>query len=177
MKVSYQMSLRSPEEELLEGVGLAVPGPATISFSAERCRQRFCPGRPCARRLWSRSGTGGGTYLKRWPKTIDHGDVVEHRFTVLTSPNDPDMIVLRPDLVPDAAERRTPTSFAATRTGSCVMDTCMTRWKTLGPALIALSWTPCGKTWPASLPMGINGSMLSTRSTERTAGNWAGPTG
>lgn len=38
-------------------------------------------------------------------KTIDHGDVVEHRFTVLTSPNDPDMIVLRPDLVPDAAER------------------------------------------------------------------------
>lgn len=38
-------------------------------------------------------------------KTIDHGDVVEHRLTVLTSPNDPDMIVLRPDLVPDAVEK------------------------------------------------------------------------
>jgi len=38
-------------------------------------------------------------------KTIDHGDVVETRYTILTSPDDPDMVVLRPDLVPDAVER------------------------------------------------------------------------
>lgn len=36
---------------------------------------------------------------------IDHGDVVEHRFTVLTSLNDPDMVVLRPELVPGAVEK------------------------------------------------------------------------
>lgn len=38
-------------------------------------------------------------------KTIDHGDVVETRYTILTAPDDPDMIVVRPDLVPDAVER------------------------------------------------------------------------
>jgi hypothetical protein len=38
-------------------------------------------------------------------KTIDHGEVVETRYTILTSPNDPNMIVVRPDLVPDAVEQ------------------------------------------------------------------------
>jgi hypothetical protein len=38
-------------------------------------------------------------------RRIDHGDAVETRYTILTAPDDPDMIVLRPDLVPDAVER------------------------------------------------------------------------
>jgi len=36
---------------------------------------------------------------------IDHGDVVETRYTSLVAANDPNVVVLRPDLVPDAVER------------------------------------------------------------------------
>jgi len=36
---------------------------------------------------------------------IDHRDVVETRYTILVAANDPNVVVLRPDLVPDAVER------------------------------------------------------------------------
>src|SRR5260370_11238391 len=39
------------------------------------------------------------------PKRIDHGDVVERRYTILVAADDPNMVVLRPDLVPNAVER------------------------------------------------------------------------
>lgn len=38
-------------------------------------------------------------------KRIDHGDVVEGRFTILVAADDPNIVVLRPDLVPNAVER------------------------------------------------------------------------
>jgi len=38
-------------------------------------------------------------------RQIDHGDVVENRYTILVAADDPNMVILRPDLVPDAVER------------------------------------------------------------------------
>lgn len=38
-------------------------------------------------------------------QTIDHGDVVETRYTILVAADDPNVVILRPDLVPGAVER------------------------------------------------------------------------